>query len=417
MAKIKLTESNVRSIPLAAGKAEELFADTEVPGLKLRLRRSSDGETLRSFVFQYSRSGQPNKSPKIRLGTVGGIALGDARKLAREHNGTLARDQDPVVEKATARRAQAETFGALLPRFLNHQQSQLRRKSFVEVQRHLSVYAQPLHPMAVERIERRHVAALRAAIAESRGKVSSNRLKSSVSTYFGWLMQEGLLQQNVATGINVEKEEPRARVLSPDELVLIWNNLEEGTDFCAIIRLLLLLGLRGAEVGQLRWDEVRGDTIELPGERTKSGRPHWVPLPPLACDIIERLPRRTNWDGSPRVHVFGTRSAAAGFNGWHQQKRQLVKRIAKATGRAIPHWTPHDLRRSFSTYLNEYNIAPPHIVEALLGHVGYQSAVAATYNRASYQSERRRALTLWSEKLASWIEGKTSNVVTLAQPA
>jgi integrase len=417
MRKIKLTEANVRSLPPAANETDIFIGDTEVPGLKLRLRRGKNGEALRSYWHQFSRSGHKNKSPKFKLGDVGGITLADARQHTRERNGQLSRGQDPVVEKAAAKIKQAQTVESLLPRYLKFKQSHVGTRSFVEVKRHLTRDAQPLHAMPVQSLTLRDIAVLKATIAEDCGGPSSNRWKSSVSGFLGWCLQEGLVQQNVAIHATVEKETPRSRVLSPHELALIWNHLEEGTDFCAIIRLLMLLGSRASEIGQLRWDEVHGDAIQLAAERVKNRKPHWIPLPPLACDILEKLPRRMDWDGSPRAHVFGTRSASAGFNGWHQGKRQLVKRIAKATGRVLPHFTPHDIRRSFSTYLNEFNLAAPHVVEALLGHTGYQSAVAATYNRASYQSERRRAVTLWSELLASWVEGKTSNVVTMQRSA
>ena len=417
MPKIKLTESNVRTLPLAATKAEVLVADSETPGLKLRLRRGSDGETLRTFVFQFSRSGQRNKSPKLKLGDVGGIALADARQQTRERNGQLARGEDPIQQKAAAKIRQAQTVESLYPRYLKFKQLHLRKRSLVEVVRHLSVYAQPLHALPVERVTRRDVATLKATIAESSGWATSIRMGSSLSGFFAWLMSEGLVESNPVSGTTTVELPPRSRVLRSDELRLIWVNLQEGSDYCAIIKLLMLLGARASEISQLQWHEIRGDTIELAPERVKNHRPHSIPLPPLACDIIEKLPRRMSWDNTPRAHVFGTRSASAGFNAWGWEKEELDKRIVGSTGQALAPWVVHDIRRSFSTHLNEHNICPPHVVEACLGHVGYQSAVAATYNRASYQSERRRAVTLWSEMLAAWVEGKTSNVVALQQPA
>jgi integrase len=414
--KTKLTETNVRTLALAANKLESLVADTEVPGLKLRLRRANDGALRRSFVFQFSRSGQKNKSPKLKLGDVGGIALADARKLAREHIGALARGQDPVMDRQVAKIKQAETFEAILPRYLNFQRSRLRARSFVEVQRHLAVYAQPLHPMPIERITRRDIATLKAAISESSGRTSSNRMRSSLCGFFGWAVQEGLLESNAVLNTTVEKEERRSRVLAPWELALIWNHLGDEGDFAAIIRLLMLLGARASEISQLQRHEVHGDLIELAPERVKNAKPHEIPLPPAACDIIERLPRRTNSDGSSRDFVFG-KWGAAGFDGFHVCKQQLDRRIAAATGKPLAPWVVHDIRRSFSTHLNEIGVAP-HIVEALLGHVsGFRAGVAGRYNHAAYRSDRRRALELWAETLMAWVAGKTTNVVTLRQPA
>jgi integrase len=422
MQKIRLTESNVRTLQLHANKVEDLVADTEVPGLRVRLRRRGDGETHRSFWFYFSRRSRPgqkvkNKSPKLRISDVGGIALADARQVAREHNGALARNQDPVLERATARIKQAETFGAILPRYLNFQRSRLRARSFVEVQRYLSKLAQPLHELPIEKVTRRDIAVLKAEVAESSGRVSSNRLRTNLRGFLHWCVQEGLLESNPALNTTVEKEERRTRVLAPRELVLIWNHLGEEGDYPAIIRLLMILGARASEIGGLRWSEIHGDVIELPPARVKTDKAHLIPLPPLACDILEQLPHRKNRDGSPRDLLFGTGTAVAGFNGWHMAKQRLDQRIAESAGQALAPWVVHDVRRSFSTHLNELSIAPPHIVEALLGHVsGYRAGVAGTYNHAVYRHEKRQALDRWADTLTAWIAGKPgSNVVTLQQ--
>jgi integrase len=415
MQKTKLTETNIRTFALPANKAESLVADTEVPGLKLRLRRGNDGGMRRSFVFQFSRSGQKNKSPKLKLGDVGGTALADARKLAREHIGALARGQDPVMDRQAAKIKQAETFQAILPRYLNFKRSRLRTGSFAEVQRHLAVYAQPLHPMPIEKITRRDIATVKAAITEDSGRTSSNRMRTSLCGFFRWCVQEGLLETNVVLNTTVEKEERRSRVLAPWELALVWNHVGEEGDFSAIIRLLMLLGARASEISQLQWHEVHGDLIELAPERVKNAKPHEIPLPPAACDIIERLPRRTNPDGSPRDFVFGI--GVGGFDGFHVCKQRLDRRIAEATGKPLAPWRVHDIRHSFSTHLNEIGVAP-HIVEVQLGHIsGFRAGVAGRYNHAAYRSERRRALELWAETLLAWVAGKTTKVVTLRQPA
>jgi integrase len=318
------------------------------------------------------------------------------------------------VEKATARIKQAETVGATLPRYLKYQQSRLRPKSLNAVRRHLEDYAAPLHGLPLERVTRRDVATLKAAVAESSGRVSSNRMRSSLGGFFRWCMQEGLLESNPVLNTTVEPEQPRTRVLAPNELALIWTHLEEGSDYCAIIRLLMLLGSRASEIGGLRWREVCGDVVQLPPERTKTDTPHLIPLPPVALDIIERVPRRKNPDGSPRDFLFGT--GAAGYNGWHKSKLALDARIAKATGgRALAHWVHHDLRRSACSSMNEIGIEP-HIVEQILGHK--IPGVAGRYNHASYLNQKRAALQRWSDTLLSWIEGKPgSNIVPMTRPA
>ena len=60
----------------------------------------------------------------------------------------------------------------------------------------------------------------------------------------------------------------------------------------------------------------------------------------------------------------------------------------------------HDFRRSLSTALHERFGVTPHVVEAILGHVGgHKAGVAGVYNKALYLDERRRALERWGEHI------------------
>jgi hypothetical protein len=50
---------------------------------------------------------------------------------------------------------------------------------------------------------------------------------------------------------------------------------------------------------------------------------------------------------------------------------------------------------------------PPHIVEALLGHIAaFKSGVAGVYNKADYLDERRRALEKWAGYAEGIVTGK-----------
>jgi integrase len=156
--------------------------------------------------------------------------------------------------------------------------------------------------------------------------------------------------------------------------------------------------------------------ITLPPERVKNGREHEIPLSLAARKLIEAQPRRANADGSPRDLIFG--NAQGPFSGWSNSKNALVERITKATGRELPHWTPHDLRRSFSTHANELGLAQPHVIEAALGHVsGFRAGVAGVYNLARYRSEKRAALDRWAEQLMAWVENRETNIITLSRSA
>src|SRR5262249_19714492 len=120
---------------------------------------------------------------------------------------------------------------------------------------------------------------------------------------------------------------------------------------------------------------------------------------------------RTNAAGRPRDLIFGT--GENGFSGWSQATAALEGRIAEKHGAPLPHWTPHDLRRTAATGMADIGVQP-HVIEALLHHVsGPKARVAGIYNRASYEREKAQALDMWGDHLLAIVRGRKSKVVAL----
>jgi integrase len=405
---VKLTVKSTLGLKLPRGKRDHIEFDDAIPGFGLRLREGGS----RTWIFQYALG---SKQRRIAIGKATALTADKARAIAADLHAKVRLGQDPSGDKAQAKIKSGETFGAFLPRFLAHQRDRLRPRTYPDLERHLAVKAKALHVLPLAKITRRDIATVTSAVADDAGDVTSNRVRTSLSAYFAWLMGEGLIEHNPVIGTNKREEKKRERVLSSDELRLIWTHA--GDDhYSAIIRLLALTGARADEIASLCWSEVRDDLIVLPPDRVKNGRTHEIPLSDAARAIIKAQPRRTNLDGRPRDLIFGTGDGA--FSGWSNCKDRLSVRIEKATGKSLPHWTPHDLRRSFSTHANELGIAQPHIIEAVLGHVsGFRAGVAGVYNHASYRNEKRIALDRWADTLLAWVKGRDSKVTTLRRPA
>ena len=64
---------------------------------------------------------------------------------------------------------------------------------------------------------------------------------------------------------------------------------------------MILTGARG-----LRWDEINGDTIELPASRMRNGLRFDLPITPLMASILETIPR---FEGSPYVCTTNGKSS------------------------------------------------------------------------------------------------------------
>jgi integrase len=258
----------------------------------------------------------------------------------------------------------------------------------VEIRRHLERNLASLHRLHIKKLDRRRIADELARVTVESGAVQSNRTRASLSAFLNWCIGEGYVDVNVAAQTNKHEEIPRTRVLADDELKAVWNALDDHSDFSAIIRLLILTGLRLREVGGLRWSEINFDkaTIMLPPSRTKNHRQHIVPLSAPALAILKARPL------SDRETVFGR--GANGFIGWTKCKTRLDER---AKLNAV--WVIHDIRRSVVTGLAK--LVQPHIVECVLGHIGgFRAGVSGVYNQFAYEDEKRHALDLWGKHIS-----------------
>jgi len=66
----------------------------------------------------------------------------------------------------------------------------------------------------------------------------------------------------------------------------------------------------------------------------------------------------------------------------------------------IPHWTPHDLRRTALTNFAALGIVPV-VAGAVANHVSVTKATItlAVYTQYTYEREKREALELWADRL------------------
>ena len=229
------------------------------------------------------------------------------------------------------------------------------------------------------------------------GRTSAARARGVLSALFTWAMKEGLCDANPVLGTNDPSAgiPSRDRVLNDREIHAIWNACQDD-DFGRIVKLLMLTGCRREEIGGLRWEEVDPGTnvMTIPGPRTKNGRDLMLTLPEVAICILQLAPRRKD-----RPYVFGGRGG--GFSAWSYSTIGINSRITGAAGKPLPHWTLHDLRRTFRTGLGRLGVAP-HVAELAINHV--KGGVEAIYDRYRYQPEIKAALSLWADHVGSIVD-------------
>jgi integrase len=401
---MNLTAQTVAALKLDRGETDRIWFDDTVPGFGLRVRQAGS----RSWIFQY-KIGRTTR--RLVIGSASAIKVAQAREIAAQHHAAVKLGRDPAAEKRTQVERASHTFGGLVERYLGRQRGELRQGSFREVSRHLETHSRPLHALPVDTVDQRIVAGRLASIETSSGAVTANRVRATMSAMFTWGMKEGLVRANPAMLTNKRQEKPRDRVLTDNELLLVWQALGD-SQYGVIVKLLMLTGQRASEIAGLRWDEIdpERNVIALPGSRTKNGRPHEIPMAATVRSLLLSQPRVDDRD-----LLFGKGSGP--FSGFSRRKDALDAHITKLNGKALAPWVLHDLRRTAATRMADIGIAP-HIIEAVLNHVsGHKGGVAGIYNRAQYGAEKAQALARWDEHIASVVEGRRSSVAPLGRRA
>lgn len=206
------------------------------------------------------------------------------------------------------------------------------------------------------------------------------------------------------------RKQKKQLVLSQGDVGTLLRSLG-GSSRDTAIQMMLMTGARCSEVCDAVWGEFdldRGVWV-LPGRRRKNPKPgrlmpdQFVPLPrrcvALLCTIGAREPER--------LVFVGARGAA--LANWPKWTRQVKSKLGIAV-------TPHALRRTFATLLGELG-APPHVVEAALGHAIIKNEhtrdpqLAAVYNKAVYANKVREYVDRLADRLDALEVG--GNIVAL----
>lgn len=366
---VRLTELTVRNAkPLVRG--QYTLWDSMLKHFGLRISQGG----AKTFTVMHGKLRE-----RITVGRYPVISLAQAREKAKEimADRTLNNDRIPDIK-----------FDAAMQTFFTVQKQKCKASTIIQYER---LFKRHLLP----RLRHRKIADIKphdiTLIIDRLLKTPSEciHLYGLAQTFFRWAARRKYIQRSPMEGMEKPaKYRPRERVLTDEELRAVWRAAENyGYPFGTIVQLLILTGQRRSEIGKLKWSYIGGGEATLPPEIVKNNRTHTFPLGKSAADILENTPRLGDY-------VFMARGNKKRFNGWQSCTFTLLKECR------TPHWTLHDLRRTFATNLAALGVAP-HIVEKLLNHTGTISGVAAIYNRYSFQKECREAIEVWETYLTS----------------
>lgn len=327
-----------------------------------------------------------------------------------------AEDRDPYAERV-AKVRDGQTFGELFEDwFSRHAEPKLARAATDRIIYRCHIepeFAKTLLP-DLKRVE---IGRFRDKVAKDASPLTSNSVIELIGRVLNWAVDEGLIELNPAARLRkVGIKKPRERVLAEGSIAKFWNALaametmtgehmakgEKGRMLSpatrSVLRLLLLTGQRRGEVVEAMKSELELDGPEpvwtIPGNRTKNGLLHRLPLCPMAAaefrKALAATPKRSPYVfPSPEDPVKKPISAEAVT----RAMSRLVDELEISTV------SPHDLRRTVGTEMARLGL-PVHVRSLILNHSPQSRGVTdAVYNRYAYDKEKREALAAWETRL------------------
>jgi len=259
-------------------------------------------------------------------------------------------------------------------------QGQIRQRTVKEYGRYLGVF--PFARQAIgdvtprQLIERLHTLDNRPGEKEHAFRVAR--------TFFRWCVREHLIEQSPLLRMAPPPTgRPRERVLSEDELRVLWSHVRTpGSSFEALVAFLILTGCRRGEAAQLRWEWINQEqqTITFPGTITKNGRTHSIPYGDLTRDTLAHASRSC----AHGVLAFPGRTAGI-ISGWGKLKARLDRDCQ------VVNWTLHDIRRTYATAMQRLGVRLE-VTEQLLNHRASRAGVVGIYQQYGFEREMREAM-------------------------
>jgi len=369
------------------------------------------------WYIRYQPGGRSTRTERwYRLGTQQSVSLADASLKARDVlTAAYANERDPHVERKT-KRSETMTLADLYTDWHTRHASGLARVATDESiwQTHIK---NGLGRQRLTALRRSEIGKLRDRVAKSGGPIASNNVLVLINRILNWGVNDGLLEFNPAARLRkVGEAKPRERVLSHAEIPNFWSALdamegmtgdhmgkgEKGRMLSpatrSALRLMLLTGQRRVEVIEAEKSELLlvGDepVWTIPGERTKNGLLHRVPLCAMAAaefrKAIAASPAESRYVFPSPVTEEDTPIVASAVT------RAMARLVSELK---ITKVSPHDLRRTVGTEMAKLGL-PTHVRSLVLNHSAISRSITdAVYNRYAYDKEKREALGAWEDAL------------------
>ena len=366
---------------------------------------------IKSFFFIYTLDGKRNS---LALGSYPETTL----SMAREAYGTAwklyndGKNPALLLEEAKEVRRQAPIVADLIDEYLERY-AKIFKKTWAEDERILFREVLPVWgKRKLADIKKRDINLLLEGIVDRGTPGMANNTFKIIRKMMNYAVEKDILPYSPAFGVKLPApQNTRERVLSQEEIKVLWKSLESASMekvTMKALKLVLVTAQRSGEVVGLHTSEIDGRWWTIPSERSKNGKAHRVYLTDKALELIG--------DTKENRYVFPCPHKEKGKSIHRHALSRSVKRnlawpLFNKDGK--PHldsdgnqatenrlgvdcFTPHDLRRTAATFMAQQGFMDE-VIDAVLNHS--KQGVIKVYNLYRYCKEKQQALESWERML------------------
>lgn len=395
-----LKAAKPREKPYKLADGEGLYLEVMPTGSKL-------------WRLKYRHLGKENR---LAFGSYPEVTLLQARRKRSEARQLISEGKDPAQERKSTRQAQKVeglTFETLAREWFAYNAPRWAESTTYKAKLYLENDLIPgIGSRTLKDITRPDLVELVRKV-EARGTLNAaGKIRQWLHQIFRYGLAKGVVETNPATDLDVvaaparaPRHHPHVALSELPELLTKCDSANINTLTRYAIRLLVLTAVRPGELRAAPWSEFDLDaaTWTIPKERMKARRPHVVPLPSQAVEILRLIKPITG--EYPLV-----------FAGQQNPDRPMSENTVNKALRIMGYenrQTGHGFRHLLSTELNGrgYN---KDWIERQLAH-GDSDGIRDTYNHANYLEQRRGMMQAWADSIDALCSG--ANVVSIRSAA
>jgi integrase len=378
----------------------------------LQLWIMPNGSKLWRLAYRFA-----GRQKLLALGSYPDVPLATARKRRDEQRALLADGHDPMVKRRLDGLAKAEqaaaTFAVVAGELLAKKRQEgkaantLSKLEWLFGLANAEFGARPITEITAPEI----LAALKKI--ETKGRLeTAKRLRAVVGEVFRYAIATArattdptFALRGALTAPVVKHRTALTTAIELGGLLRAIDGFQGQPTTTAALKLMGYLFPRPGELRAAEWSEfdLAGAVWTIPAARAKMRRPHRVPLPRQALEILTDL-RRITGDGALVFPGYGMSGGTGRKIAPKPMSENTLNGALRRMGYGPDDMTAHGFRAAASTLLNESGKFSADAIERALAHQD-ADAVRRAYARGEFWEERVRMGQWWADQLDAWRDG------------